>query len=1048
MGLLNIYNASAGSGKTYTLVYNYLRILFTPANKNSLPPDDTFKSVLAITFTNKAAWEMKSRILSTLEDFSANGKNTSNSMFFDLIKSTGLTDIQMQRVAGDIISAIYSDYSAFAVCTIDSFTARLVRSFSRELKLPIGFNVVVEASDILNESIDMLLLKAGKENEALTSLLLDFVNEKVDNGSAWDISSILQNSGNIWNKEDSIEPMETLSNMKIEDFKRLLNIMSEYKKGVDDSLCDIGTKACELIDNVGGADFFYRGKTGIVGLFKKAKNKDFNGVNIQSTYVTNFINGTYCSGKVSKAKQADIENIAPTLIGYYNDIEKIVNDNFQVYNLVNILRVPIKNLSVANEIKNEVEQVKKRSSVMLLREFNEIISHHLRNEPVPFIYEKIGERYRHYFIDEFQDTSHLQWENLKHLIYNQIAGSGSALIVGDAKQAIYRWRGGDSEQFIDLCAGNTELKKEQINVQNLDTNYRSSSVIVDFTNDFFTKCSSYLPDEQYQKMYKEGNTQKSKKEFSGFVSIANVEGKTVNDRNPIMLQRVIDEVRRVKKDGFSYRDIAILCRNKKSAPLVASALAKEGIPVVSTESLLLSESSYVGFVLSVLRFINNSSDLASRVSILYYMEKKGHLMGIGDINEYKANCLSMTQEDFLKEISSLVNGFSSSTMYSLPLYEMIEYVMRVFDMWNGTQDAYLLRFLDCVHEFSTQNAASVSSFLNYWDTVKDSVSISSPSDADAVRLLTVHKSKGLEYPVVIFPFASWEIEEYKEEVWIDIPQNTIFNDLKTSLIKLSDVKKVGLDAIYEPYSAKVRLDNLNIFYVAATRASRQLHILTSLEVKGIAECIKMFLDNTPECHHCDPDNIYLYSIGERSAGALINNTNKDVYELNNIESHPWKNRLKVSLSWKKLWTSSAENAIEYGNMLHEVLSYITTEQDVQKAVGRAVLEGIVDEKAVDDVVTAVNEIVQHSELKDYYSIRFTPMSERELITPQGDILRPDRVCLDRKKAVVIDYKTGAPKNAHQTQIITYADVLKKMGYSVEKCLLVYIGEKQINVQTV
>ena len=823
--------------------------------------------------------------------------------------------------------------------------------------------------------------------------------------------------------------------------------MRTFTSGVEKELKQMGENACQLVNSVAPPESFYQGAKGIVSLFNKAKNGDFSGINLYGSYVSSFLDGKYCSSKASGTDKNSIENAAPELIDYYHQIQNVIEKNAEAYNFIKILYAPLKKISVAQQIKSEVDDVKKRSSTMLLREFNEIISHHLRNEPAPFIYEKIGERYRHYFIDEFQDTSHLQWENLKHLVFNQIAGSGSALIVGDAKQAIYRWRGGDSEQFIDLCEGKTELPNEQLKVQDLDTNYRSSGVIVDFTNQFFSACTPFLSDEKYQNLYLQGNRQKSKKTFNGFVSITDIQGKTESERTPLILDSVINEIKRVLSDGFSYRDIAILYRSNAVGGKIASALAEKGIPIVSTESLLLSESSYVGFAIAVLRFVNNPTDRLSRASILNYLEKTGKLIGF-DVTQYKAKSITSATKVFLDTISSVVSGFNADTLFSSPLYEMVEYIMHVFSLWDNGQDAYLLRLLDYVEEFSSQNASSVSSFLSHWDKVKEKISISSPSDADAVRLLTIHKSKGLEYPVVIFPFASWNIKE-DEEVWVKPPKNDIFNALPTSYIKLSDVKKAGLTDVASPYESKIKLDNMNIFYVAMTRPSHQLHIITTINEKsGISQCFSMFLDKTPACHDQDPDNIYVYSCGERRLEKKDPDKVSTTYILKNMGCVLWKDRLKVSLSWKKPWSTTGESAIEYGNKLHEILSSVDTSDDVEIAVGRAVVSGTIDQSRVDDVVSAVKSIVTHPLLKDYYSSEYTAMNERELLTPDGDTLRPDRVCLNGKNAVVIDYKTGAPKNAHKNQVLSYTSVLQSIGYSVEKCLLVYINDKGIMVEQV
>ncbi len=1064
MGKLSVYDASAGSGKTYTLVYKYLCILFTPSLSTGKPQREIFKKILAITFTNKAAWEMKSRILSTLQSFSHAVDIKSHDMLPSLVEETGLSFPQIKSYASQILSDIYADYSSFTVCTIDSFTTRLVRSFSRELHLPSSFSIAVDSADILSESVDMLLLKAGRDNKSLTSILVDFVSDKIDEGKQWDITSTLNKNGEIWKEENNMIPLSRLSECRIEDFLELKKRLTEYINGVRERLSEKGKEALDIIRKEGiKKESITGGKNGVFTVLSKAACGDMT-VNIYNRNVSSFIDGKYSSAKASAEDKAALERCADDIVLILNDIIEIVESESEGYkNAVMILK-PLKRLSVAYSIKKEMDTIKDRNNIMLLREFNEIISKHLREEPVPFIYEKLGERYQHYFIDEFQDTSLMQWENMKNLIYNALSGDGSAMIVGDGKQAIYRFRGGDSELFLDLCEKKSDpLPSSQVELVRLFTNYRSSGVLVNFANDFFKTAQEYLPQKddkkdftstlneslsrifRYAKMYIDGNNQKYKKEHPGYVSIQKVEGENSAEIKEQYLSSTLREIRRiVDEDGFSYSDIAILYRYNSEGASLAEYLSSHSIPVVTTESLLIKESVMVEAVIFLMKFLLSPDDKYARVSILNYLYRNDRLMGYADVTSYYHKVLTLSSGDFIKELSLHIPTLDITSLFSLPLYECVESIIDGMDMWKKGQDAYLLGLLDMVHRFIGENTATLSSFLEYWDSKKDKESISSPSASDAVKMLTLHRSKGLEYPVVIFPFAVWDIRK-TEEVWIDTPPDDKYALLPTVPIYLKDVERLN-PSLYEEHISKIRLDNLNTYYVALTRASRQLHIIMDKGStrENMSILVNNFLSKNTIYHDDDTDGIYLYSRGSRGKHDYKHSERQKEKDFGSITYIPWKTRLKISPMWKKMWMDmEGDNPVVYGNSLHDVLSMINTSSDVDIAVGRAVKSGIIHSDMEESVAAICRYMVNNPLLADYYSDKYTILTERDVVSPDGGVRRPDRVCIKGDSVVIIDYKTGAEKSSHSHQVDEYGELLSSMGYKVEKKLLVYIREDGI-----
>lgn len=1040
MGTLRIYNASAGSGKTYSLVREYLALLLSSSRA------DAYRQILAVTFTNKAAWEMKRRILSVLESLSAGRNDTGMEEY--LFRKTGLPPSVLQKRAGEILENLFNDYSAFSVSTIDSFTTRLVRSFSHELNLPVGFNIVVDADDILRQAVDMLLMRAGQD-ESLSDMLLDFVLRNVDQGNSWDISSVLFSGGKMTLREGNAEELERLGDKKIADYLALQRRLTAYKTAVEKQISVLGERACRIVyDEIGSDKVLSGGGNGVASFFRKARHGRVLDLDAGAASVQKFLAGQYASSTATAEQKIAVGNRYQELCALAEEIADVLEKKREAYAYADLVLVPLGKMSVVGQIESHVREIKQRSGVMLLHEFNDIISRHLRHEPVPFIYEKIGERYKHYFIDEFQDTSRLQWTNLRELVYNQLAQDGQAVIVGDAKQAIYRWRGGDTEQFVGLYENGGGLPPEQYEVDNLDTNYRSGRHIVEFTNEFFTVTAPLAGNDSFQKVYEEGNRQKAASSAAGFVSIRDIPGKTSGERLEPTLQAVADEIRQVvSDDGYDYGNIAVLYRSNSEGAALAEYLSGEGIPLVSSESLLIASSAAVRFAAAVMRFIAYPDDTQARASILGFLQAENRLPA-GDADEIKAVYVSARASDFYRLLSSACGErFSRHPAESLPLYECAEYIAGSFDLWGKGQDAYLLAFLDMIVDFIRDNTASAAAFLAHWDERKTSASIAASDVGGAVELMTIHKSKGLEFPVVIVPFACWRISD-KEEIWTELPQNEVLDGLPVAYVPLSSVKKYGLEEVYAPYQARIMLDNLNLMYVALTRAREQLHVITSLDAPGrtVAEFFTLFMGNTDVRNEDDPQGIYLYSAGERIRKQGRKEGRQATFSIGQVESSPWRERLRVSLDWKKVWATAPDSAVERGNILHETLAAVRDASQVDAAVSRGLMTGLFPSDDMMDIRRQVRAVVEHPALREYYGQPWQGETERELMTAEGRVLRPDRICICGNRAVVIDYKTGAPRTEHADQVAAYAHLLEKMGYRVEKCLLVYLCGDGIEVR--
>ena len=738
-----VYNASAGSGKTFTLVKEYIKVL--------LNSDDifSFQKILAITFTNKAAGEMKERVLSSLEDF-ADGKE--NDLFNVLIKEIRIDKSLIKERSKKILDAILKNYAAFSITTIDSFTHKIIKNFAYDLGLSLNFEVEMDAVSLLNEAVDVLISKIGTDKK-LTNLLIDYSLDKTDDDKSWDISRDLSEFAKILLNEDDVAHFRNLADKQLDDFTNLKTKLYKQQKELEESIKKVGEECLQLIDNndLEHKDFM-RGTIPkfFADLSTKSVNIDF--IKRSETIKKAIENNQYYSKSTLDSVASSIDQIVPEIIRLFKESELI----YQQFSMNKLALKSIIPLAVLNNINSELETIKEDNNIRLNAEFNQLISDNIKNQPAPFIYERIGQRFQHYFIDEMQDTSVLQWQNLVPLIDNTLAQENSnLLLVGDGKQAIYRWRGGKAEQFIELGSDRENPFHVAKEIKNLETNYRSYSEIINFNNSFFQHTANFLQNESYKNLFLEGNKQRENSKNGGYVSLSFLDKNEDKEIEKVKYpQKVLEKINQLK-ESFSLNEICILTRTRKDGVAVANYLSEKGVNIVSSETLLLQNSGKVSFIIDFLKVLQNPSDEESRFEILYFLHQ--HLQ------------IEIPKNNFLKEFSKADNktilesfkkygvSFDASIFYQLPFYEKIEEIIRGFNLINSS-DAYVQFFLDVVLE-RQRNGTDIGEFLEFWELKKDKLSIVAPESASAVQVMTIHKSKGLEFPVVIFPC---DVDIYKQ----------------------------------------------------------------------------------------------------------------------------------------------------------------------------------------------------------------------------------------------------------------------------------------------
>ncbi|WP_313808456.1 UvrD-helicase domain-containing protein, partial [Flavobacterium sp.] len=820
-----LYDASAGSGKTYTLVKEYLKIILLAET------NDAYKKILAITFTNKAVEEMKSRIVSALHEFSKEQPNEKALAFMkDIAEDTKLSLATIKDKAKAIIKNIIHNYAAFDISTIDKFTHRVIRTFAFDLGLPPTFDVSLETDLLLQEAVDAIIAKAG-EDELLTKILVDFSISKTDSDKSWDVTHELLDVGRLLVNENNRNEIASFHDKTIDAFLVIKQKLDDAIQVLEAETISFADEAMQLLtDNAIDLASFSRGTfPNHLGYIQrkelKSTHKKFHEVDdIQ-------IN------KTAKDK-AVIESLAPQLIAILGKAYK----NYEKMNFYTAFQKNITPLSLLNTIAQELESIQKEQNILSISEFNAIIHKEIQEQPAPFIYERLGDRYAHFFIDEFQDTSEMQWQNLVPLLDNALASEdlserrGSLMIVGDPKQSIYRWRGGKAEQFIALSKNDSPFSNKDKEVVRLGKNFRSYSEIITFNNAFFANIAETFSNEDYKDLYQNKSAQEVNSKTGGYVNISFIpkveaaetaDDEETDDKKQLFLKATLATIKKVREQGFQYRDIVLLTRKRDSGVALANYLTENDIPILSSETLLIENATEVKLLLNVLRYLKNSQDKEAKAALLYFIAQyKQDALPVHDFIEAGINIPSESLfEQWLLEKGI---GISFKNCRKKSLYEAVETIVSVFLKEKSTI-SYVQYFMDLVLERDVKTQAGVSDFLDFWDNNGSKFSIPSPEGNDAVRIMTIHKSKGLEFPVVIFPFAE---EDYakkpRNKMWLEF-DDAEFDIPKALVDTKRDVENYGEKAAHEYHSKSQEelMDNINVLYVALTRAEEQLYIISN-----------------------------------------------------------------------------------------------------------------------------------------------------------------------------------------------------------------------------
>jgi ATP-dependent helicase/nuclease subunit A len=1061
-GILTRYSASAGSGKTTELTRRYILKLFSSAY--------SYRKILAVTFTNKAASEMKGRILTRLWEISSGQKQSEAEC---LSAVTRKTVEQVKTEAGKILVNILHDYSRFSVGTIDSFFQKVLKSFARESGLQSGYQIELDHSLILSEAVNNLISEIDNDKELL-NWITEFAEKRVEEGKTWNIKAeILGLAEELFREKFKLLPFTEKEKLRdrqlLADYvNELKQIRWEFTSHLHLSVQGIRKK----IDRHGVMDeMFYQGKRGVPSFLKKISDSPIDTEDPPGSYVQKVFDDPprWFSKPVSQLSDALNDGLDEEIIAavrYYND-------NFLSVNTADSILSNIYTLGILSDIHKNVHEITTEENKFLLSDAGELLFNIIGNDQTPFIYEKIGNYFENYMIDEFQDTSAIQWQNFKPLINNSMGEGFDNLVVGDVKQSIYRWRNSDWKIFGEIIS--REIGDERIKYEKLDTNYRSRSNIVAFNNSLFSVIPEIIDDyfenkdRRIRQLYADAPQNHGGKKDGGFVSlefVSDSEDETFRDKVLAKLPGLIEDL---QDKGYKGSDIGILVRgNKEGSEILrymldySSSVGKEkkekyNYGFISSESLFLDQNPAVQFTISLLKWLYSPDDHISKATAL-----RNYLLATGkDI--YAADDM-LIDPDKNEKYQFLPEHYEKLfiEIKHLSVFEAVERIISFFSLGIFPGNAvYLCSFQDCIMEYSVSRSSEILDFLDWWAIAGVKKSIVLSEQEDSIRVMTIHKSKGLQFRVVILPFLSWQLTHEKNPtLWIK-PKTDPFN--KLGLVPVTYKKSLEnshfASEYYEERFSSV-VDNLNLMYVAFTRAVDCLFGFSRLKqgknTLTVPSVIASAFKSDKVLHSGKPTlPLKEYFNIEKSIFVLgeipDNKSDKAPGKVNDVTLQEYKpggslNRLKLKFHGENFLVSQDNEQVQklnYGKLMHEIFSLISTTGDVNDAVERLYLEGKIPENQKDILRHRIMDLLSSPVVSGWFEKSGVVIKETDILLPSGSTKRPDRIIIKDDKTVIIDFKFGFEKSVYMNQVSDYKKLMHEMGYSNIDAFIWYVDINKI-----
>ena len=1057
MSPLTLYRSSAGSGKTFTLVKAYLQLVLRRPN--------AYRYTLAVTFTNKATAELKNRILDTLAAL-ANGLE--NPMQQALVAEAGFNPKSIPGKAQTALNHLLHDYNHFAVSTIDSFFNRVVRAFARELGLPANFVLETDQNRILDAVIDQLMLQYPSD-EQLRHWLQNFALEKMREGRSWQIKADLKNLGGALFSEQYPLILQSITRAD-GDLKGFLGPLMkkcrEKAANVQQQVRETSRQILELTESHGlsAADFAGGRQSSILKWVDSLyRDPTLNAmVKIRDEKLPAI--ATY-EDLVAKSKPEQTKKAVFTCAdaGLWHALEALDNalaEGIPEMVTAQLIRENAFPFGVLGDLNKTLQAYRTEHEMLLIADLNNLLKAVTQDVDSPFIYEKVGNTFQHFLLDEFQDTSDFQWDNLRPLLINALSAGHKSLIVGDVKQSIYRWRGGNPDMLVNKLHNDLHPYRSQIQEETLSINRRSFEAIIRFNNALFSWLPGLLSQEHGQlgafieEAYKDVQQQcEEANRGKGHVRVAMLPNGDEPHEDAVA-QPLLDTMRALMERGYRYQDVALLVRDNKQARTYAHVLAgaSPAIPVISGNSLMIGQSPKVQLLVHALQYLNDPADQLARACLLNDLYLYHQL---AERPDHHARFLSALEND--QTTAMLPNAFTEhlTALLKLPLYDLGEALVRIFAL-DEAYDAYLQRFLDTLLDFSKEQQADVAHFLEWWEEEGHEAAVKVPEGENAVRIETIHKAKGLEFPVVLLPDLRWDMSTRSDQWLWEEASSSAFQELPYWPVKYKQQLRYSyFGHAYEREGMLSTLDTLNVLYVACTRASEALYLWAPNPVKQNGEVshsklhgyIYEALQNlAPEdMEGADGEEITV------TWGAPTQQESRAVAAENAYLQQPpsnsWRGKLNIRARGSEVLTlhdDKVRERINQGILMHGVLARIYTHADVPGAIEQVFQAGLISLEEKEGLEGEIANLLNKPGIQEWFAPgSWTIRNEQELLLPDGTAYRPDRVLTHAHKARVLDYKTGEPNSAHTQQVRQYGNLLGRIGYTDVKGYLLYLESGRI-----
>ncbi len=1085
---LNIYRASAGSGKTHLLTGFYLKLLFA---RDLLPETHSgemrFNEILAVTFTNKATGEMKGRIIDQL--FLLSQDPTESDYWSDIAPCFTDEDLGSEEVTRRVARAVHvkatqlliqilNEYSSFNISTIDSFFQRIVRSFARELNIPGNYEVELDSDRVLEAAVTNFLDKLSRrEAPDIFNWMMRFSEQRIEDGSGWDFrDELLELAKKVLNSETYRQHSEAIRKFT-EDKQQLgeyVKMLERIQKDWRQKAVSLGERGRELLEShgVSAGDFKYNG-SGSISYFEKLIDGD------DDQPGKRFLDGIDKPDSLYKTTDLP-QDFKDALLQLMKECqEHTMGTPYRDYMTACAIRSNFYELGILANVDKEVTAYCNENNIMLLSSTTEMLARLIDKDDAPFIYEKTGTRIHSYMIDEFQDTSGMQWGNFKPLLSNSLAEGYQNLIVGDVKQSIYRWRGGDWN-LLNSEINDYEPAAHYDDSKALATNWRSLTNIIEFNNDFFRffaeKLDEMIGSERIRSIYADVAQKIAPKNVGsdkpqGLVDISFVEATdeagiiidkpTRKQYEEEVKKRLPEVIIKLQENGFRPKDIAILCRRNKECIWAAEALltykkkhpeCPYGMDIISSEALKIAARPTIQALIHLMRhLLNPESDIQRAIAWSEFFQLDG-----------------MTVEDSLERYFGLPDeerAFHPELAHR-PLYEMTEELIALLpEAAKKSDEPFLQTFRDLVLEYTHSQSSDLSGFLEWWDQTGCKKAITTPEGQDAILILSVHKSKGLASPAVVIPYASWgmDLEPRADDIlWCEPKEEPFKQDILLPVALKKDLEHTIFRDEYIEERERTVIDNLNTAYVAFTRAEEAMVIMAPKPTGGNkkkSSCLEDWLKKY--CEQRGGEDGWSAGDWKRVKKAKKAQTEDDKQKPYHFEDVPQIQDIVEPL----ICPEDSENNVslpkisilhdpekpdvtakEKGNYIHSVLQEIRTADEANQVIEDLYAKGTIDEEMISmsQMKETIDRILKMPEVAKWFKPGLQVLNELTLMDNQGNQVRPDRIVITpNRTAIVIDYKTGSLHPGYRRQVAGYMSLLQQLGYKAVKGYLLFIKDEKI-----